>query len=654
MNAAEMLIALFVGVIVLGGPLVTFVLALVAFTRSGQVKSLAARVSQLENRLAELNRTANTTAQTSAPSTANERSTDRMEQPILATQVIANEPAVALDTTTSASSQAAGASPQTIVPTQTSTSPTATATADPPVGWETFVGQKAFGWLAVILFVFSAAFFLRYAFQNNWIGPVGRVAIGELVGVALAVGGVVYYRRGLSRFSGMLTSAGIVVLYLSTWSAFGFYQLLPQSHAGIFLAVLVFESMLVAVIYRSVGIAIAAVLGGLLTPILLASPHDTYWSLFSYLAILNVGVVAASVYRRWPVVASLSYLGTQWLFWGWYSLQYHPEKFAWAIGFQLVIFALYLLHGVLKTRRGTLPVDREELARYAINGLVGFASFYALLQDNYRPWLGTVALAMAVIYAWAARLSLLSKSKDHRLLLTSLALSLGFIAWALPLQANAGWYGMSRWVAMGWAIIGLALWRFGIRIESLALRMMAGVLGGLAVGRVLIHDLAPYTREPFIPIFNSVAFPSLIVAGCILYAVVSANRWLPRFASSERMMIGVAGVTGVVLLWLVLSFECYGFFVSRSLLDDQIEVWRWRGQLALTVFWTAFATVLLVLGFWLDRARLRWLAIGLYVITVSKLFLFDMANVQQIYRILGFFVLAVVLGLVARAYQRFK
>ncbi len=53
----------------------------------------------------------------------------------------------------------------------------------------------------------------------------------ELVGVGLAVSGLVYYRRGLNRFSSMLTAAGIVVLYLSTWSAFGFYQLLPQTHA---------------------------------------------------------------------------------------------------------------------------------------------------------------------------------------------------------------------------------------------------------------------------------------------------------------------------------------------------------------------------------------------------------------------------------------
>lgn len=53
-------------------------------------------------------------------------------------------------------------------------------------------------------------------------------------------------------------------------------------------------------------------------------------------------------------------------------------------------------------------------------------------------------------------------------------------------------------------------------------------------------------------------------------------------------------------------------------------------------------------------ARLRWLSMTLYGVSVVKLFLVDMANVQQLYRILAFFVLAVVLGLVARTYQRFK
>ena len=53
-----------------------------------------------------------------------------------------------------------------------------------PFSWERFIGQKTMGWVAVVLLVFAAAFFLRYAYQNNWVGPVGRVAIGALLGAA--------------------------------------------------------------------------------------------------------------------------------------------------------------------------------------------------------------------------------------------------------------------------------------------------------------------------------------------------------------------------------------------------------------------------------------------------------------------------------------
>jgi uncharacterized membrane protein len=109
-----------------------------------------------------------------------------------------------------------------------------------------------------------------------------------------------------------------------------------------------------------------------------------------------------------------------------------------------------------------------------------------------------------------------------------------------------------------------------------------------------------------------------------------------------------------LLLWLILSFECYGYFDAQAIGSEDFRVWKWRGQLALTVMWTVYATALLVLGFRLARTRLRWLAMALYGVSVVKLFLVDMANVQQLYRILAFFVLAVVLGLVARTYQRFK
>jgi uncharacterized membrane protein len=402
------------------------------------------------------------------------------------------------------------------------------------------------------------------------------------------------------------------------------------------------------VIYRSTSIALVSVIGGLLTPLLMHSDHDTYSALFTWLILLNTGVVVSLIVRGWPAVGSVAWAGTQGLFWMWYAANYHPDKFAWALGFQLVLFGLYLTDSVWRVRCRRQTLQGEALVRFAVNAIVGFLSLRVLIIEDYGLWLGSMAIGMAALYAAVGRVCLSDRVRDNRLLLTSLAIAVGFTAWAFSLQAQA------RWVAVGWAVMSALLWWFGMRISAASLRLMGAVLGSLSVGRVLMFDLPLYTRDPFIPIFNAFALPSLCVAGCVLFSVVRADRFLSRLTREERPLLAVAGVTGVLLLWLILSFDCYGWFVSQSIGTTELWLWRWRGQLALTVLWTVFATGLLLLGFRLQRSRLRWLAMILYGIAVLKLFVVDMANVQQLYRILAFFVLAMVLGLVARAYQRFK
>ena len=616
MGLDDLLIVLVIGAVLAGGPLVALILSIIAFRRSRKIFELARRVTQLEARLRARPERATAVEAESQPS-----------------ESVDDESIVTLELDTDQSAEPARSHDE---------------VSREPFGWETFIGQKAFGWLAVMLFVFTAAFFLRYAYQNNWIGPVGRVAIGELVGVALLGLGWQYHRKSWSRFSNMLTSTGIVVLYLATYSAFGFYRLLPQQHAGVFLAVLVIESMIAAVGYRSAVVALVAVIGGLLTPVLLQTDHDSYSSFFTYLAVLNAGVVIALLMRSWSVVGSVAYLGTQWLFWLWYAGNYHPEKFAWTLGFQAVFCGSYLAHTVIGSLVHSRQADWEELARFVLNAILSFVVLRVLTREDYGVWQGSFAIGLATLYAGVARATLAWRPSDNRLLLTSLAVSVGFLAWAFPIQADA------RWVSLGWAAMGAALWWFGLRVSAPPLRIMAGVLGTSAVARWLLLEMPSYTRDPFVPIFNLVALPSLGVATCILASVVLADRFMKRLGSAERWLIAAGGVTGVLLLWLILSFECYGYFDAQALGSGDVEIWKWRGQLALTVMWTAYATALLVLGFRLNRARLRWLAMALYGVSVLKLFVVDMANVQQLYRILAFFVLAVVLGLVARTYQRFK
>ena len=220
------------------------------------------------------------------------------------------------------------------------------------IDWESFIGRKALGWVAVVLIIFAGGFFLKYAFENRWIGPLGRVALAAVAGVGLIIGGRQSRRRGLPIAFQMLTAAGLVLLYAAVYAAFGFYHLLPRGTAPAFLLLIVAEGAVVALLADAPALGLMTILGGLLTPLLLHSETDQFVSLFLYLTALNVGAVLMLTLRHWPGIGTVALLGTHALFWSWYFEQYHPEKRAWALGFHIAVYVLYLGHGLLARRSG--------------------------------------------------------------------------------------------------------------------------------------------------------------------------------------------------------------------------------------------------------------------------------------------------------------
>jgi uncharacterized membrane protein len=605
----EILIVILIAAVLLVVPLVALVLAIVAVVRSGRIRQLEARIRGLESQLAS-----------------------RYEPPTPGPAEVPEPPEVEVELVE--------AEPEAAVLPDGESRRTA-------FNWELLIGQKAFGWMAVVLAFFSAAFFLKYAYDNNWIGPQGRVAVGALFGLALMVAGLRYFLSGWRVFSQMLSSCGVVVLYLATYSAFGFYDLLPSWQAGIFLAIIIGMSMVAAVLYDAAAIAFVAVLGGLLTPILLATDHDAFQSLFTYLATLNLGVAIVTYFRPWPALGSTALVGTQVLFWMWYARNYHPEKLAWVLAFQAVIYALYLAQDLGVQFRRLRGSSLESAARMLANAAFWFSALFILLNEDYEPWMGAAALTMASVYAAIARLLLLGRRQFTIELLAAVALSVSFLTLAIPLEADA------RWVALGWAACGAALWWFGVRVNAAPLRGLAAALAVVSLVRLVVFDLTAYPDELVVPIFNTVALPSLGVIACLLGALVATERFPRRLADVERILAGLTGLGILVVLWLALSVDVYHQFEMRDRLDIDSSVdWDRLAQMSLSVLWTVYATVLLAIGLRWQVAPLRWLAIGVYAITVGKVFLLDMAGLRELYRIIAFFVLAVFLGLAARVYQR--
>ncbi|HVP12860.1 MAG TPA: DUF2339 domain-containing protein, partial [Phycisphaerae bacterium] len=297
--------------------------------------------------------------------------------------------------------------------------PLAASPAEPPPeplrgeSLEALIGRKWVGWAAILLIFAAASFFLKYAFDNRWIGELGRVSIGVAAGLALVWGGLERHRKGWRYLSQILTGGGIAILYLSVYGAFGYYHLVDARAAFIALVILVAEAHLLSLAYDARAIAVMALLGGFLVPVLLSTGRDQYAVLFSYVVILDLGVLALVFIRQWRWIGSLAYLATQALFWAWYSEHYHPAKQAAVVAFQTIVLLLFLAADFTPRLRGRVT-QWGEWWRLVANPFVFYATCYFLLDDEHHDWMAPLALALAIVYAGLARLDLRLRPYDGR------------------------------------------------------------------------------------------------------------------------------------------------------------------------------------------------------------------------------------------------
>jgi len=214
----------------------------------------------------------------------------------------------------------------------------------PAFNWEQFMGVKLLAWLGGFALFIGSVFFVKLSIENNWIPPEVRVALGFLLGIGLVVGGVMLSRKRYAVTAQTLCASGIVTLYAITFSCrsiyhFEFFGPLPTLALMVLITATAF---LLAVRMEAKVVAILGILGGFLTPILLSTGQDNPLGLFAYIALLNVGLIAVALYRRWHFLAPLGMAGTIAMEIGWASKFLTNEKTLTAMIVCLVFDALFL------------------------------------------------------------------------------------------------------------------------------------------------------------------------------------------------------------------------------------------------------------------------------------------------------------------------
>ncbi len=493
---------------------------------------------------------------------------------------------------------------------------------------ETLIGGRWLNRIGITALILAVTYFLKYAFDNNWIGPSGRVAIGILLGAAMLPWSHWLLQRGYSYFSEGIAGLGAAVLYLSIWAGCQYYKLFSLDVGFAAMIVITAGMAAVALGRNSQRIALLSLFGGFLTPVLVSEGKDAQVVLFTYLLILGVGLLAIEMRRDWRSLTPISFLLSQLYFWGWYSEFYRPAKLERTIIFATLFFLLYSALPVLRAVRYS-QLHELDIVVVLANSFAYLGALYVMLWPQDRWPLTLLVLALSGGHLLVARLMPPPKAGESplvRLLFAGLALT--FATLAIPIRLEG------KWITLAFAIEGAILVWTGFRSTTGFLRAGGYFLLALATVRLLIF---PLPAPQFL--FNERFAAYAILIFCFGVVVYAAREHESAVGRDELNALGVFAVGINVFALIALSLELWDHFGSHA-------------GLALSLLWTAYASALIALGVRRESALLRWQALVLFGLVVVKVFLYDSAYLERFYRIISFFILGLVLLIVSFLYQR--
>ena len=520
---------------------------------------------------------------------------------------------------------------------------------------ESRIGSHWLNRIGIAAMLIGVSYFLKFAFENNWIGPAGRISIGLIAGIAVVVWSEQFRRKNYKAFSYSLKAVGVATLYLSLYAAFQLYSLIPSSIAFTMMLLVTAATSVMALTQDAQILAAFALIGGFTTPILLSTGQNREVALFTYVAIPDVATLVLVTFKPWRRLLVMSYAGTLILYLGWYWTFYNRSQLTLTLSYATLFFAIFAIAPLI-----TLQPDGEHPVLAAIPAVVAFVNAgvyfleaYAMIAEVNKVNMAWFALGLAAVYIFLSRqvhARKLAAGTTEILYFLHLAIAIGFITVAIPIRLDA------HWITIGWFIeAGVLLW-IGNRINSDFLNAFA--LSALVLG---------VTRLLFIDNFHSLQliFNLRVATYAVAVAVLGGVAWsgAKRTDDTARVVGAMAIVSLNVLALRALSLEVSDHYV-RQVASVRTPFNQWRGayldyhNLAIardftySALWMAYGAMLMIIGFIRRSAFVRWQALILIAVTIVKVFVYDVSQLDRAYRIVSFIVLGALLLAISFAYQR--
>ena len=386
--------------------------------------------------------------------------------------------------------------------------------------YEKFIGENLVSKLGILITIIGVVIGAKYSIDNNLINPVTRIILGYIMGVGL-MGFGIKLKEKYENYSAVLVSGAIAIMYFITFAAYSFYDIFPQLVAFLLMVMFTIFTVIAAINYDRQIIAHIGLVGAYAVPFFLSNGSGDMLTFFSYITIINVGILAIAYKKYWKKLYYAAFGQTWLIYLGWLLFdarmsEYFGVAFTFATIFFILFYLTFLAYKVAKKE----TFDKSTVIILLLNSFIYFGAGYFILEetDGWGKYLGLFTVTNALVHFGVGSFIKKQDLYDKNLFYLIVGLVLVFITIAIPVQLDG------NWVTLLWAGEAALLFWIG-RTKAVPFYEKASYVLMLLGFLSICQDwetgyYASYIRETtssVLPIFNIQFLTSLLFAAAFVF-----------------------------------------------------------------------------------------------------------------------------------------
>lgn len=409
--------------------------------------------------------------------------------------------------------------PQQVQQQRVNVNPSKAKTIKASFDWEKFIGENLANKIGIAITILGVAIGVKYSIEHQLLSPALRVAMGYLFGLVLL--GVGFgLKKKYSNFSAVLVSGAMAIMYFMTYAGFSFYTLFSQPVAFGLMLVFTVATVFLAIKYNLQLIAHIGLVGAYAVPFLLSTGSGKIEILFTYMTIINAGILTLAIVKYWKPLYYVSFALSWLIILLWFDASYDASKYAtMTMIFSSVFFATFYLIALVYKLIRKEKFDAGDVIIILSNSFIFYGIMYSVLSGTPRGEniLGLFTLFNAFIHAVVSFTIYKQKLADRNLFYLIVGLVLSFVTLAIPVQLD-GYRVTVLWASEAVVLFWIGRTRQTRFYEKLSYPLM--ILSFISI--IQDWNMIAYTTNAstnIIPVFN-VDFLSVFL---VILAFVAIN-----------------------------------------------------------------------------------------------------------------------------------